>query len=275
MLYPLTSVGVSNQWWISVIDLKKKKLFLFDLDGVLLKGKERPVRIGGTKLVKKIRERGGKLFVLTNNSTDTVETVHARLKKVGIPIRTEEILTSARLTAEYARAKFGKATYFLIGEAGFEEELRRQGLRRTLGSRASVLLVGLDRRLTYRKLDAAVKVARNGAEIVATHAAAMYMSRDGPAIAVGPILRAVEYATGKRGVAVGKPSPLMFNIALDKAGCDKDDAVMVGDQEDTDIIGATRAGIDSVLVLSGVADGKARTRAKAKVGNVDELADYL
>jgi 4-nitrophenyl phosphatase len=258
-----------------VIDLKNKRLFLFDLDGVLLKGKEHPVKIGGTRIVGRIRETRRKLFVLTNNSTDTTETVHSRLEEVGIPIRMEEILTSTRLTAEYTRAKFGKATYFLVGEAGFEEELRRQGLKRTLGSKADVVVVGLDRRLTYRKLDAAINTVRNGAEIVATHSAAMYMSGHGPAVAVGPILRAIEYATGKKGVAIGKPSPLMFKIALDKGGCARDEAVMIGDQEDTDVNGAANAGIDAVLVLTGVADAKARTRAKMKLGNVDELADLI
>ena len=258
-----------------MIDLKKKRLFLFDLDGVLLKGKERPVKIGGTKVVERIRETGKKLLVLTNNSTDTVETVHARLERVGVPIRREEILTSARLTAEYARKKFGRATYFLIGEEGFEEELRRQGLTRTFGSRADLVLVGLDRKLTYRKLDEAVRAAAGGAQIVATHSAAMYMSRYGPAVAGGPILRAVEYASGTNGVAIGKPSPLMFEIALEKAGCGRGDAVMVGDQEDTDVTGARKAGIDAVLVLSGVADGKARTGAKLKIGNVDELASLV
>jgi 4-nitrophenyl phosphatase len=260
-----------------VIELKKKHLFLFDLDGVLLKGKERPVKIGGTKTVERIRQTGKKLFVLTNNSTDTIETVHSRLAEVGVPIRMDEILTSTRLTAEYIRAKFGKATYFLIGEAGLEEELARQGLTRTLGSKADLVVVGLDRKLTYRKLDAAVAVARGGAQIVATHSAAMYMSRYGPAVAVGPILKAIEYAGGKKGVAIGKPSPLMFEIALEKAGCTRrrEEAVMVGDQEDTDVRGAANAGIDAVLVLSGVADGKAKTRAKMKIWNVDELANLI
>jgi 4-nitrophenyl phosphatase len=258
-----------------VIDLKKKRLFLFDLDGVFLKGKDHPVKIGGTRVVQRIRETNRKLFVLTNNSTDIIETVHARLGEVGIPIKIEEILMNTRLTAEYTRAKYGKATYFLVGESGLEEELRRQGLRRTVGSKADVVVVGLDRKLTYRKLDAAVKVVRNGADIVATHSAALYMSGHGPAIAVGPILKAIEYATGRKGAAIGKPSPLMFEIALEKSRCSRDEAVMIGDQEDTDIMGAVNAGIDSVLVSTGVADGKARTRAKMRIGNVDELAALM
>jgi HAD superfamily hydrolase (TIGR01450 family) len=258
-----------------MIDLGKKKLFLFDLDGVLTKGKERPVKVGGVEVVRRIRARKKKLLVLTNTSTDTNETIHSRLRKVGIPIRLDEIITSSRLTAEYIHRKYGKTTYFLLGEKGLDEELRRQGLKRATGPKARVVVVGLDRRLTYAKLDKAVKVVRNGADLVATQDSAMYMSGTGPAVAVGPILKAIEYASGRKGVAIGKPSPIMFESALAKAGCKAEDAVMIGDQEDTDIVGATGAGIDSILVLSGMEDGNALTGAKAKIANVDDLASWI
>jgi ribonucleotide monophosphatase NagD (HAD superfamily) len=103
----------------------------------------------------------------------------------------------------------------------------------------------------------------------------LYMSSRGPAITVGPILRAVESGAGKKGFAVGKPSPLMFEVAMEQAGCTKRETVMIGDQEDTDVEGATRTGIDSILVRTGVYDGKARTKATAVIGSVDELADLI
>lgn len=258
-----------------MMDLSSKKLFLFDLDGVLLKGKEQPVKLGGTKIFEAIRSRGKKLAVVTNNSTDTVETVFQRLKSKGIPVRRDEVLTSTRLTAEYIVKKYGKVSFFLVGEPGFQEELVRAGLRRATGQRADVVVVGLDRRLTYSKLDRAVQLARTGADIVASHPARLYMYRKGPAIAVGPILRAIEYGAEKKGVAIGKPSPLMFRIALERMGCTKEETVMVGDQEDTDVEGASRAGIDSILVLTGVYDGKSKTKAAGVVKNVDDLAEYL
>lgn len=258
-----------------MLDLSKKRLFLFDLDGVFLKGKEYPVLIGGKKMLRKLRERRKKIFLLTNNSTDTVDVVHARVKNVGLPLRRAEILTSTRLTAEYVAKCYPGGTYFLVGESGFDQELRRLRLRRTRGHKADVLVIGLDRRLTYSKLDDAVRVARNGADIVATHPARLYMYRHGPAVAVGPILRAIEYGSGKKGVSIGKPSPLMFELALAKSGCQKREAVMVGDQEDTDIAGAAKVGIDSILVLSGFEEPGRKTRAVAKVNNVDDLAEFL
>jgi 4-nitrophenyl phosphatase len=258
-----------------MIELSGKRLFLFDLDGVLLKGKESPVKIGGPTVFARIRSRGKKLMIVTNNSTDTVETVLKRLRSQDIEVGDDEILTSAKLTAEYIAKNYGKATYFLVGERGLAQELDNAGLIRTHGKRAEVVVVGLDRRLTYGKLDRAVQLARGGADIVATHSARLYMYKKGPAIAVGPILRAIEYGAQKKGFAVGKPDPLIFETAMEKAGCTKKETVMVGDQEDTDIEGASRAGIDSVLVLTGVFDGKTKTKATAIIDSVDQLARYI
>jgi 4-nitrophenyl phosphatase len=258
-----------------LIDLSRKKLFLFDLDGVLLAGKEDPVRLGGPAVIKSIRRRGKRLFVLTNDSTDSVETIYKRLGILGIPVEKEEILSCARLTAEYIAKKHPKGAYFLVGEPGLAEELDMQGLRRTEGDEADVVVVGLDRNLTYDKLDKAAELARNGAEIVSCHSAHVYAFRGRTALAVGPLLKAIEYGSERRGVSIGKPSKLMFRLALEKAGCKPKDAVMIGDQEDTDVVGAMKMGIDSVLVTTGVYDGKAKTKAKAVFKTVDDMAGLV
>ncbi len=260
-----------------MIDLSRKKLFLFDLDGVLTAGKESPVKLGGTKVINKIRASEGKrFFVLTNDSTDTVETVFERLRRFDIPVKKEEILSSAKLTAQYVAKRHPKGKYFLVGERGLEEELNREGLRRTRGNKADVVVVGLDRWLTYNKLDKAGEVVRNGASLVACHSARLYMFKNRVAMAVGPIVRAIEYASGKRAVAIGKPSRLMFELALEMAGCEAKDAVMVGDQEETDIIGAKRMGITSVIVKTGVfSRGETKTAADAVVETVDDVAESI
>ena len=257
-----------------MIDLSKKKLFLFDLDGVLTAGKEKPVKLGGTKVINKIRSKKGKrFFVVTNDSTDAVETVLERLRRFDIPVKEEEILTSAKLTAQYVAKRHPKGTYFLVGEHGLELELNREGLRRTRGTKADVVVVGLDRWLTYNKLDRASEVARNGASIVACHSARLYMFKNRVAMAVGPIVRAIEYASSKKAVAIGKPSRLMFELALELANCKPEDAVMVGDQEETDILGAKRMGITSIIVKTGVfSRGETTTDADAVVETVDDVA---
>jgi 5'-nucleotidase len=255
--------------------LKDKNLFLFDLDGVFYKGKESRVKIGGTKAIEALRRLHKKVFVLTNNSTDTVETVHGRLLEFGIPFKKEEVLTSGLLTSDYLRRKYGRVSYFLVGEPGLDREMKKFGHRRTRGEAANFVVVGLDRDLTYEKLDHAARVARNGASIVATHNSRLYMYKTGPAIATGPIVKAIEYASKKRAIVIGKPSPLMFKVALERADCRKEEAVMIGDQVDTDLLGAKRAGIDYILVTSGVDAHAQRLEPLMTISNVDEIVRMI
>jgi len=255
--------------------LSKKSLLLFDLDGVFYKGKEERVKIGGTRAVEAVRRSGKRLYILTNNSTDSVETIHSRLSEFDIPVKTDEILSSALLTAEYIRRKLGTVTYYLVGEKGLDAEMKKYGHRRSAGRRADLVVVGLDREVTYGKLDTAVRLVRAGAGLVATHSAKLYMYKTGPAIATGPIVKAIEYGSGRRATVIGKPSPLMFSIALGRADCRKEEAVMIGDQVDTDIAGASRAGIDSVLVTSGVDQTAEGYHPLAVVSNVDEISSLL
>lgn len=225
--------------------------------------------------MKELRRRGKKLLVLTNNSTDTTETVWSRLVETGVPVRRDEILTSSVVTAQYLRSKYGKVTYFLVGERGLETEMNRLGHRRVYVSHADFVVVGLDRHLTYEKLDQATTVARNGAPIVATHISALYMARNGPAMATGPIVRALEYAAGKKAIEVGKPATLMFKVALRNAGCRAREAIMVGDQIDTDILGAVRSGVDAILVKTGVDHDIRGTGSVAAISNVDDLVGFF
>ncbi len=255
--------------------LRNKKLFLFDLDGVFYRGKESRVKIGGTRTIDALRTRGRKLFVLTNNSTDAAATVHQRLMEFKIPVRREEVLTSGRMTAEYLRDTRGPVTYFLVGEKGLDSEMKGCGHTRVDGEAADIVVIGLDRGVTYDILDHAARLARSGAEVVATHDSALFMYKTGPAMAAGPLVRAIEYASGKRATVIGKPSPLMFRIALKRAGCRKEDAVMVGDQLDTDIMGAIRAGIDPILVTSGIDKDAKGQKLLAKLSNVDEIVPML
>ena len=255
--------------------LRAKDLFLFDLDGVFYKGKESRVKIGGTRAIEALRANGKKLFVLTNNSTDSASTVHSHLIDFGIPVKKDEVLTSGLLTAEYLQERHGRVSYFLVGEKGLDAEMRRFGHKRTKGESADFVVVGLDRGLTYDKLDHAARLARNGAAIVATHASRLYMYKSGPAMATGPLVKAIEYASQKRATIIGKPSRQMFSIALRRAGSKKSEAVMIGDQADTDILGASRAGIDAILVTTGIDQDAPGMKLLAKLPNVDEIADLL
>jgi HAD superfamily hydrolase (TIGR01450 family) len=173
------------------------------------------------------------------------------------------------------KERFGGVSYFLVGEPGLESEMKRQGHVRVAGEKAPFVVVGLDRGVNYAKLDKAARLVRGGARLIATHSSRLYMYKTGPAMATGPIVKAIEFASGRRATVIGKPSPLMFRIALRRAGCEAGEAVMVGDQLDTDILGARRAGVDSVLVETGLGSPAEAEGTVATIRNVDDIVDLV
>lgn len=145
--------------------------------------------------------------------------------------------------------------------------------------RPNVVVVGFDRKLTYEKLDQALRVLKAGAFLVGSYGGAVFMSDSGPALSAGPIIKALEYASGKRAIMIGKPSPRMFRLALEHAKENPSKAVMVGDQIETDILGAKRAGVHTVLVLTGVENRETISRSRIKpdmiIESLDELMKYI
>jgi HAD superfamily hydrolase (TIGR01450 family) len=254
------------------------KAFFFDLDGVLSIGKTNPRYLSGREVVSNIRSSGKKTFVLTNDSTQVREEIQKNLTRLGFDFGLDEILTSSSLTASYLHGKFGRASFFLVGEEGLRRELELAG-HVEAKTQPDVVVVGLDRGLTYGELDDALRFLKKGAQLIGSYGGAVYMSDHGPALSAGPITKALEYASGKRAVMIGKPSPRMFRLAAQLAHEKPARCVMVGDQVETDILGAKRAGVHTILVLTGV-----ETRETAKlasiqpdmiVEDVDRLLKYL
>jgi HAD superfamily hydrolase (TIGR01450 family) len=260
------------------MNLKKIQVFFFDLDGVLSVGKENPRYLGGREVVKEIKALGKKTFVLTNDSTHTREEIHQNLTRLGFNFALDEILTSSFLTANYLRQKFGVASFFLIGEDGLKRELEAAGHRPTERN-PQVVVVGFDRKLTYEKLDNALRFLREGSRLIGSYGGAVYMSDHGPALSAGPIIKALEYGSGERAIMIGKPSPRMFRLALQSAHEKSAQAVMVGDQLETDLLGARRAGVHTILVLTGVETQETINRSKIKpdmiVECINDLFTYL
>ncbi len=260
------------------MNFKSIRVFLFDLDGVLSVGKESPRYLGGREVVSRIKLSGKKAFVLTNDSTHVREEIFQNLSQLGFSFQVEEILTSSYLTATYLTERFGKATFFLVGEEGLRRELEDAGHVPTR-DQPQVVVVGLDRGLTYDKLDNALRFLRTGAGLIGSYGGVLYMGDNGPALSAGPLIKALEYGSGKSAIIIGKPSPRMFRLALRKAKEKPGRAVMVGDQIETDLLGARRAGVHTVLVLTGVETSDTVARSKFKpeliIGSVDSLAEKL
>ena len=259
------------------MNVKSLRVFFFDVDGVLWVGKENPRYVGGKEIVEKLKHSGKKTFVLTNDSTHVREEIHQNLTKLGFGFAVEEILTSSYLTARYLTESFGKASFYLIGEDGIKRELEAAG--HYVSTEPEAVVVGLDRQLTYEKLDNALKLLRSGARLVGSYGGAVYMGDRGPALSAGPIIKALEFASGRRAVMIGKPSPRMFTLALQLANEKAGKALMVGDQIETDVVGARKTGVHTILVLTGVETRESVNRSKIKpdmiIDNLQALGTLL
>ena len=258
--------------------IKSIHVFFFDLDGVLSVGKENPRYLGGREVIAKIKSSGRKAAVLTNDSTHVRHEILENLRRFRFNFDLEEILTSSYLTATYLAQRFGKASFFLVGEEGLRRELEAAG-HKAVDSRPDAVVVGFDRQLTYQKLDQALRHLREGSLLVGSYGGAVFMSDHGPALSAGPIIKALEYGSGRRAVMIGKPSPRMFRLALRRTDEKAANAVMVGDQIETDLLGAHRAGVHTILVLTGVEKRETIARSKIKpdlvLEGIDDLASLL
>lgn len=258
--------------------LSSIRVFFFDLDGVLSVGKESPRYLGGREAVEKIKSSGRKAAVLTNDSTHIRQEILENLHKFGFNFSFDEILTSSYLTAMYLTERFGKASFFLVGEEGLRRELEAAG-HYSAEAEPDVVVVGFDRQLTYQKLDQALRHLRAGSRLVGSYGGAVFMSDHGPALSAGPIIKALEYGSRRRAVMIGKPSPRMFRLALRRTNEKSARAVMIGDQLETDLLGASKAGVHTILVLTGVDGWESVARSKLKpelvLGRVDDLLKLL
>jgi HAD superfamily hydrolase (TIGR01450 family) len=165
---------------------------------------------------------------------------------------------------------------YVVGEEGLVEELKLAGLELAGPEEAECVVVGLDRGLTYSKLEGALRCLSRGALLVATNGDPTLPTERGLAPGAGAILAALEAAAGRRADAVvGKPNAFMYELALREHGIRPGEALAVGDRLDTDVEGAKRAGLAAALVLTGAAKLSDLERARVKpdfvLGSIRDL----
>ena len=243
------------------------RLVIFDLDGVIYRGHE-PVP-GAAALVTALRHRGLLIRFATNNSMATREIYVSRLAEMGIPAELDEIVTSTSATIDHLRAHMPEVHSVLaIGAAGMLEELQAAGFAATGAAEAAdgsydggpldgsydAVVAGLDPSFDYRRLATATTAIRAGARFIATNADLRYPTPKGFLPGAGSIVAALQAASGVEPLVIGKPAPGIFDAILEIAGVAPGEAVAIGDNPDADVVAAHRAGIRSILVLTGVAD---------------------
>jgi HAD superfamily hydrolase (TIGR01457 family) len=226
--------------------------YIFDLDGVIYRGSEPQPEAKET--VARLRSNGDLVFFLTNNSTQTRQQYSEKLSGMGIPTPPDDIMTSGCATALYLAESGGSGKRaYVVGEEGVREELKAVGIHVVEEEPADYVVVGLDRQFTYEKLLRAQQAILHGTQFIATNRDVTYPLEEGLVIpGGGSIVAAIEAASGTIPRVIGKPEIYSVRMILEKAGARTEDAVVVGDRLDTDILAGRRAGTQTVLVLSGV-----------------------
>ena len=246
--------------------------WLMDMDGVLVH--EEHAIPGAPEFIARLRERGAPFLVLTNNSIYTRRDLAARLRLSGLDVPEESIWTSALATATFLEDQRPGGTAFVIGEAGLTTALHEAGY--TLSERdPDYVILGETRTYSFERLTRAIRLVAAGARFIATNPDPTGPSSAGPIPATGSVAALITRATGVQPYFVGKPNPLMMRSALNAIAAHSEDTAMIGDRMDTDVISGLEAGLETILVLTGVTteDEAERFpfRASRVVGSVAEL----
>ncbi len=230
------------------------KAVVLDLDGVIYRG--RTAIPGARDTAAWLHQNAYQVYYFTNNSTRTRDSYVELLAGYGLTTDADHIVTSASLTAQhFSDNGLLPATALVVGEGGLAEELRAVGVRvvRRRGERPiDFVVVGMDRKFTYRKLHEAQQAIRAGAKFIATNRDATYPVEDNVIPGGGSIVAAVATAAQQEPLVIGKPSPRAGELITHHAGVEAAQALMVGDRLETDIEMGRRAGIWTCLVLSGI-----------------------
>jgi HAD superfamily hydrolase (TIGR01450 family) len=243
-------------------------LLLVDLDGVVYRG---AAPVPGVAAVLAARSAAGDSVVyVTNNSMHYRADYLARLEAMGAPVTAEHVVSSGRATALYVAGVDGVRRVLVVGAGGLERECRDVGLDVVTAAHAATLhardgldgwdaagapdavVVGLDQQFTYAKLTVAVDCVRHGARFIATNRDPVYPTERGTRPGAGSIVAAVEAGAQVTPVSIGKPGPLLLQMAARAAGIPVDQAVMIGDGITTDLAAAHAVGIPCILMLTGV-----------------------
>lgn len=241
-----------------------------DLDGVVYRG-DRPID-SAVEAFRRWDRAGIPYCFVTNNATRTPGAFADKLTGLGVRVSPAQVVTSPIATAQYMSERWAPGTpVFVLGSAALAAAVREAGF--VIADRnAQVVVVGLDRDLTYGRLTNAVHAVLAGAVLIGTNGDLRLPVEDGgfdPG--AGSILAAVAAATGTKPVIVGKPEPRMIEMALAQLGTAKAGTVMIGDQVCTDILAGRRAGLRTILVTTGVPRDDAATPDRV----VDSLLDLL
>lgn len=231
-------------------ELRAKTAFICDMDGVIYHGSR--LLDGVASFVDWLQREGKRFVFLTNSSERSPRELRQKLLRMGLDVDESHFYTSALATAAFLARQRPGAGVYAIGEAGLINALYEAGL--TMNDvDPDYVVVGETRSYYYEKIERAVHlILTRGARLVGTNPDPSGPGEHGIVPACGSLVAPIETASGTRAYFVGKPNPLMMRHALTRLAARREEAAIVGDRMDTDIVAGVESEIETVLVLSGV-----------------------
>jgi len=225
--------------------------WLFDLDGTVYLGER--LLPGAAAVVAALRGDGRRVAFLSNKPLETRADYAAKLTRLGVPAAPDDVVNSSLVLARHLARLDPGAPVYVIGEPPMLAEMAAHGFEVRDDEQVRWVVIAFDRTFTYAKLNTALQAARRGARLIATNPDRTCPVEGGEIPDCAGMIAAVEAVTGRTVEAiVGKPSPIILDVALRGLGVPAADAVVVGDRLETDIEMGRRAGLRTILVLSGV-----------------------
>ena len=250
-------------------DLGHVRGLLLDLDGVLYVGDE-PVG-GAPDAVSALRAGGiGLRFVTNTTERSRAQTVD-KLGRLGFEVGADELVTPAALARRHC-VESGHRTVALVMNEDVKADF--EGLEEVADDPDAVIMGDLGEAFGFEILNRAFRMVMDGAELVALQKNRFWLTPDGLSLDAGPFVAAIEYASGKDALVVGKPSASFFELVLGDLGTEAGEAAMVGDDVETDVGGAMSAGLTGVLVRTGkYREDFVRGSGVEPTTTVDSIAD--
>ncbi len=229
--------------------LRNKKGFICDMDGVIYHGNR--LLPGVTEFVEWLKRENKEFLFLTNNSGKTQRELKQKLMSLGLDVDEKHFYTSALATAKFLSTQAPGCGVYVIGEPGLFGALYDAGI--SINERdPDYVVVGEVAGYNYESICHAVTHVLHGAKLIGTNSDVTGPSDHGIIPSCRALISPIEMATGQKAYFIGKPNPLMMRTGLRMLGVHSEEAVMIGDRMDTDIIAGIESGLDTVLVLSGV-----------------------
>ena len=257
------------------MNLSNIKALILDMDGVLWRD---TTPIGDLPAIfARIRERGLKVVLATNNATRTIDEHLAKVSNFGVILKPWQIISSASAAADLLSKRFPEGgAVFIVGENGIQRALEERGFQSIVDPQDKTTPVAVvssfDRSLTYGKLSRATLHIRAGAPFYGTNPDKTFPTPEGLVPGAGAILASIEAATSVEPIIIGKPKPAMMYMALEQLGTSPKETLVVGDRLETDIAAGQAAGCKTALVLSGVST---REQAQAWQPTLNFIAEDL